>query len=209
MFRVMNKKRYIVLVFISILTIAFIILWFYQFKRVNNHAFKQEEIIYNTGEFVELDGDFFFFSQENTNGYSIKVNDAEIVNCAEFLKDYEITISNRDSMKMSKYIYLLNITIKNDNNSDGVLCTMGFSISNQSLYMPVDYEIWNIIDKKINGNINLKIKENTEATLMIPFSPQVLDESIAPKKLYNRMFDETFYFSVSDFPKRKYIKISN
>ena len=183
------------------------IIWLYRFNYINRRAFKQEQIIYNMGEFVELEGDFFFSSKENTNGYSIKVNSAEVKEYSEVLHDYGMVIQNRDGFTLSKYVFLINITIKNNGNNDGVLSTMGFSLCNGSLYMPVDYELWNIIDEKINGNINLKLKENTEVTLTIPFTPQMLDEAVAPRKLYDKLFNESFYFYVSDFPKQKLIEV--
>lgn len=174
---------------------------------INNDAFRQNEIISEMGDTVNLDGNFFFDSRENTEGYSICVNKTEIVEYIPYMKKYGKDVIENPEMPISPYIFLVNLTVKNKGNTNGYLNTTGFSLVNGSLLMPIDYEIWNIIDSSIAGNIFLVLRRNSEATLTIPFTAQPLDVAMNKEELERRIKKEEFYFCISEFPTRKLIKV--
>ena len=55
--------------------------------------------------------------------------------------------------------------------------------------------------------IILKLRENTEVTLDLPFVAQEVDEAVNTSGLNHRIENETFNFMVCDFPVRKLIEI--
>ncbi len=204
MYRVLNTKRKIILIICIVLTIILMGLWIFRSSSVNSAAFRQEVQHYSTGDNVELDGNFFFDGKENTNGYSIRVNSAEIKDYKEFLKSYG---KKDEDLYDIKYVCLLNITVKNEGNDTGYLSAMGFALYNGAVQLPLDFEIWNLIDESIDGNMVLKLRKDSEVTLTLPFTAQVSDEEVNSDKLNHRIENDTFEFVVSDFPIRKLIEV--
>lgn len=204
MFKVMNKSRRAVALSFCICIIIGMIFWVFRFITVNKKAFRQDEVVYNMGECVNLDGNFFFTNQENTKGYSITVNSMDLKNIEDINKEYNL---NNSFLYTSKYVFFLNLTIINESNTDGVISALGLALHNGSLYMPVDFELWNCIDHNINGNVAIKLRENSQVDIVIPFSPQQLDVETNSRKLYKKMENEDFFLVVSDFPSRIKIKV--
>ena len=68
--------------------LAVILLWGLCIWNVNVSAYDFEEEIYPAGEWVALDGNFFYTDQEGTQQYSVRVSSAEILKYAEFMKRF-------------------------------------------------------------------------------------------------------------------------
>lgn len=189
-----------------LILIILLIIWGVNFYFTNANAIKPNEEVYFCGEQVALDGNFFFDSIENTNGYSICVNYAELVDYRELVKSTGNDVQLLEEMYTPKYICLLNVTVKNEGNSEGYLLATAFYLFNKSLKIPIDFQVWNMIDEAIDGKSVLKLRENTEVTLTIPFSAQYLDEAINSQKLNKRLENESFYFCFCSCPVKKLIE---
>lgn len=207
MYKVLNKKRKIILLVCCICTIILLGIWGNRVYSVNKNAFHQKVIHYSIGERVELENNFFFSGDENTDGYSIKVNSAKLENYPKFLASYGEKVQTVDGGVVPKYVCLLDVTIKNSGNESGYLNTVAFALFNGALQIPIDFELWNIIDKNIDGNTTLKLKKDSEVNITLPFVAQALDETMDSKKLNKRLENEEFNFFVCDFPVRKLIDI--
>lgn len=204
MYRVLNKRRKILIASCLLVVIILLTVWAVKFYSVNEQAFRQEIQYYSIGETVELENNFFFDSQEHTDGYSICVNSAKLADYTKLMEKYGEPINGEF---IPKYVCLLNITVKNVGNTNGYFNALGFSLYDGALQIPVDFEVWNVIDESIDGNIILKLRENTEETLTLPFTVQTLDESVDAREVYRRLENDTFNFVVCDFPVRKLIKV--
>lgn len=207
MYRVLNKRRKIVMVICLVIAVVLLAIWGVRVYQVNTQAFRQTVETYEMGETVSLDGNFFFESAEDTAGYSICVNSAELKDYTEFMKAHDGYLDTSGAFPRAKYVYLLNLTVKNTGNADGYLSAMGFALYHGALQIPIDFEVWNLIDKSIDGNMVLKLREDSEVTLTLPFTAQSLDEATNSEKLNRMLENETFGFCVSDFPTRKMILV--
>ena len=207
MYRVIKRKNLKVLWIVISLLVATLVLWFVSFYNVNSNAFKQTTEHYKMNEWVKLDGNFFFDAGENTKGYSIRVNSGKLEEYDKLIQKYDKEIDTETDMPKPKYVCLLNITVKNTGNKSGYLNAMGFALFNGALQVPIDFDIWNIIDKNIDGNTLLKLRKNTEVTLTLPFTAQPLDEAVNSHRLNNILENEEFEFYICDFPVRKLIKV--
>ena len=99
------------------------------------------------------------------------------------------------------------MTVKNEGNTDGVLSVIAYSLCNKSLNIPADFVLWGLMDENYDGWPSIKLVENSEATLTIPFTPMSLDTGTNAKEVERRMENETFEFAVSYFPTRKIIEV--
>lgn len=205
-FKPFNKKTKLIAVIISLLILIFIISTCFMSFKTNAEAEKQITKTYSTNEYVNLDGNFMFDSSENTDGYSINVTDYTIRNYDEYIQ--EIDYEKSDEFHC-KYICLLTLNIKNENNEDGYINTMGMFLINGALQIPVDYEIWNKMDENIDGNIALKLRKNSETIVTIPFTPQSLDLESDTDKLNIILEKQNLNLVVSEYPIRKVIDLRN
>lgn len=55
---------------------------------VNATAYSFETQEYGIGEWIPLNGDFFYSKEENTNGYSVRVREAEVVRYEDFMQRF-------------------------------------------------------------------------------------------------------------------------
>ena len=55
---------------------------------VNATAYSFETQEYGIGEWIPLNGDFFYSKEENTNGYSVRVREAEVVRYEDFMQQF-------------------------------------------------------------------------------------------------------------------------
>ncbi len=78
-----TKKRLVKIGFILVAAGLAIRIW-----GVNQSQLVIPEQHASMTETVELDGDFIFDDQENTQGYSVCVEDAEIIDASEYLDRY-------------------------------------------------------------------------------------------------------------------------
>ena len=203
LFRPMTLQKKALVLFSVVLVLAILTGWAVRFYIVNKAAFRSEVITYETGEFVPLDGDFFLTSSENTNGYSIKVNNLELINYSEMMAKYK---NGNDELSEHTYCAMLNITVKNDGNSDGGINTLVLTLYDGALAIPVDYDIWQLIDERYMG-FTFRIRPDTEVDLTIPYTAQLLDEAVNKNDVAKRLENDTFKLCVSEYPKLKLINV--
>jgi len=209
MFKVLNKKRIIISTIILVVCLIAVIIWAIRCYKINRMAFRQDIVHYSIGDTVELDGNFFFDASELTKGYSIRVNSYQIADYSELFKEYGRELPYSSDYPVNQNTILLNVTVKNKGNSDGCLPYNGFSLYHKSLQIPIDFVILNMLDPKIDGSITLRLRENTEVDLILPFTAMLLDEAINSKKLNEIIESEPLDLCVSEFPTRKLIQIKD
>lgn len=207
MYRVINRKNRKILWISILLLVVVLVLWFVSFYNVNSNSFQQTTEYYKMNEWVDLDGNFFFDAVENTDGYSIRVNSAKLEEYDKLIQKYNGKIDAETGMPEPKYVCLLNVTVKNVANESGYFNALGFALYKGALQIPIDFDIWNIIDKAIDGNTLLKLRKDTEVTLTLPFTAQSLDEAVNSDRLNNMLENDEFDFYICDFPVRKLIKV--
>ncbi len=203
LFRPMTRQKKAFVLLAAVLILVIFAVWTVRFYIVNKSAIRSEVITYKTGELVPFDGDFFLTSSENTNGYSIKVNSLELIDYSELMAKY---IEGYDELPAHTYCAMLNITVKNDGNSDGGINTIGMTLYDGALAIPIDYDIWQLIDERFMG-FTFRIRPNSEVELTIPYTAQLLDEAVNKKEVAKRLENDTFSLCISEYPKLKLIHV--
>ena len=161
------------------------------------------------GQTVEIGNNFFVDKAEQSNGYSICVNSVELANYAEmYIKNgSEPDIEMFGDYPMPDDVYLLHLTVTNKGNTDGVLYVMNYALYNGSLKLTVDYGLWGLMDKNYNNEYYLKLVPDTSADITIPFIPMPDDLATDKNEANNRIYNESFFFEICDYPVRKFIEV--
>lgn len=203
LFRPMTRRKKALVLSAAVLILVILAVWAVRFYKINKSAFRSEVLTYNAGEFVPFDGDFFMTSSENTNGYSIKVNSLELIDYKELMAKYK---DGYDEQPQHTYCAMLNITVKNDGNSEGGINTLGMTLYNGALAIPVDYDIWQLIDERYMG-FTFRIRPDSEVELTIPYTAQILDEATDKNEIARRLKNEEFKLCLSEYPRLKLIRV--
>lgn len=133
---------------------------------VNATAYSFETQEYGIGEWIPLNGDFFYSKEENTNGYSVRVREAEVVRYEDFMQrfgkpvDYLAENTQHD-------VVLLTVDFKNETNTDGGVFIRDFNLLNeaQSAY----FNKSEIYMKIANPDLNSKALPSYCSELSISF----------------------------------------
>lgn len=192
------------------LVIIILALWAIQFAKINHQKFDTKVEIYEMGETVEIGENFFGDARENSNGYSVRVNKVELVEYKSFLEQNGGSLESGDfteAFPAPKYTYLVEVTIENVANEEGAIMILNYALYHKALKLPIDFELWGLMDERFTGEAGFRLRENTEVTLTIPFTPMSLDTGNNSAELEKRMLNDEFYFCICEFPTRKMIRI--
>lgn len=206
-FRPMTKSKRAIAVISFIAAAVIMILWAVKCYGVNAKAFRSEAKIYKSGEFVPLEGNFNISGAENTDGYSVRVDSARLTDYKKVMSEYGKDISDSEVFDAPKYCIMLDLTIKNEGNETGYIHCFGLNLYNGALMIPINFELWNLMDENIKGSTVIRLRPNSEASLTIPYTAQPLDETMNKNELNRRLEDETLLFCVSEFPTIKLIEV--
>ena len=165
----MNKKLICLLVAVVLLVGYGFRVWY-----VNANAYPMYEKEYEMGEWVPLEGDYFNAQRENTDGYSVCLEKAEVLTYEEFMNRYDKDLDYlADSSQHD--VVLLTINVKNEDNDSGYIYINGFTIMNKykSTYYNID-ETYNPIcepnlDVSIGGGV-CAVRPGTEYTLHLAYT---------------------------------------
>jgi len=187
-----NKLKYIIILLLAIAIAG-------RIYYINKNAIKKETVIYSTGEWVELDGDFMWNDIENTKGYSVKLDSAKVYTYEDYMKKYNKPEDYfADSSKFN--ILELSISLKNEDNTDGGIYIKQFNVfpKNLNMCMYYDTDLVYLSEPKLTDGVTLR--PNSEYSLALPYG--LYDGRIRSVKT-----EDTYYLMVSNYPTRKMIRI--
>ena len=204
-----QKINRIIIIASAIILVLLIVLWIVQFNITNSKAIPQLVEYYEPGDFVEVGDNFYIDGFEMMDGYSYRVNGAKSVKFDEYLKliGHEELLENRSKETIPEKIILLDITLKNSGNTDGNVFVLKYSLYSGSLCMSADFQLWSMIDERFTGNAYIKLLENSEADMIIPFIPMEINTVTMGDEVNRRINEEDFYFCICEFPVRKMIRV--
>lgn len=207
MYRILKtrKRKCAAAIFTAACT-ALLIVWGIRFRQVNELAFPQKTEVYSMDEDVALEGNFYLDGSEYTEGYTVRVTGARLADYDDFTEEWR---RSGEILSSHHYVYLVDLTISNKGNTDGYLQVMGWTLTNGALGLPLDYTLWNLMDPAVDGKTVLKLRENSEVSLTLPFTAQELDELTDEKELIHRMETSPFQLNICLFPVKKSITVQS
>ena len=189
--------------------LAVILLWGLRIWNVNVSAYDFEEEIYPAGEWVALDGNFFYTDQEGTQQYSVRVSSAEILKYAEFMKRFGKD-ENYLAEATQKDVVLLKVDFRNDGNSSGGVFIRDFNILNEarSQYFSKSDIYMKIANLDFNSHLEgITVKPGTEASLYMVYPTVGRADGITYLESQRGANRLTMYLNVSLYPVKKVIEL--
>lgn len=179
--------------------------------QTNLNKIDQQVELYAMGETVDIGKNFFTSASNAPDGYSIRVNSAELADYEDILAEYGVTMDElwySERHPAPQYTYLVNVTIRNEDNETGAMMAWDYAIYDRALKIPADIYLWGLMDENYSGEPGFRLRTNSELTITIPFTPMPVDTGTNLAEVTRRMESETFYFGISEFPVRKMIELA-
>ena len=172
---------------------------------VNATAYSFETQEYGIGEWIPLNGDFFYSKEENTNGYSVRVREAEVVRYEDFMQrfgkpvDYLAENTQHD-------VVLLTVDFKNENNTDGGVFIRDFNLLNeaQSAYFNKSEIYMKIANPDLNSKADgISVMPGTEASLYMVYPTSGRADGVTYLEEQAGKEQIVMYLNVSLYPVKK------
>lgn len=175
---------------------------------VNANAFDYPEVHYSMGEWVDLDGAFVTYKQEDTQGYSMCVQDAQIMTRAEYIEKYAIDPTQVETTECDDVLSVLCVTLamKNEQNDSGSLHLYDMNLVPEWAASSMRYQmgLWATSNKNVTDSMySISLVEDSEFVAQVPYilygrTDEDFQQEITAKR---------FKFIVSNAPVRNIIDI--
>lgn len=176
---------------------------------LNCTAYHFASSVYPIQEWVPLDGDFFYTSAENTQGYSVRVSDAEILSYAEFMRKFGFS-PDYLSDDSQKDVILVQVDFKNTDNTDGGIFIRDFNIVNDSC--SAYYSKSDLYMQLANPNFDtsaegITLLPGTESTLNLVYTTVSRADGVTFLEEHRRDDSLVMYLNISLYPTKKMIAL--
>jgi hypothetical protein len=167
-------KKFLTVKWIVIISVAVVLVVAcgVRFYFVNKDVDKPIIQVFEKGEQVGVEKDFFDSSDENGDGYTFTVLDAELLPLDDFLQKYKATEEDRELMGMyTDYIYTVRVSVANHNNSMGEQAGVNLRrcvLQGTDYYLMADDICFNIANPNMPG-LGFSLRENSSLEIVIPY----------------------------------------
>lgn len=176
---------------------------------VNASAYGVSERIYPAGEWIPLEGDFFFSRDEGTKDYSVRVSSAEALPYAQFMKrfgkdeDYLAELSQHD-------VILLKVDFKNAGREQGGVFIRDFNILNEcrSACYNTSGDYMKIANPDFDPDQwGLSVRPGTEASLWFAYTTVGRADLVTFLEEQAGNENITMFLNVSQYPTKKMVEL--
>ena len=196
------KKRYIVLVITLLLVAAG---WIWRYNSLNKYykdiSADTKKVIYDICDVVPFEDDRME-GWKQANGYSLKVDRFEIVDSHDFI-DMVGFIPN-DAYFPCEKIAVVYITLFNeDSDADGIMLTE-LSLYGIDQVLNLNWDLLLAANPVLEGNMGIKLAQNSECGLILPFS---LFEKYFSRATWNNIDNYELFLELTIYPAQKKVKV--
>ena len=194
------KKMRIIISVMLILSAA----WGIRFYFVNKDVASPVIQVYEKGEEVPIENDFFNYASEDMDGYTVTVLDAELVPVADFLQKYKAEAQAENLGIFTDYIYMVRISIANrynPHNGEKGIALQQYALHGPDYVLSLEDTCYQIANPDMPGT-SFSLREGTDMEITLTFD--VISKIISVQHLIN----EVPKLMITQYPHQKMIDIS-
>lgn len=177
---------------------------------VNAVAYDFQEEVFQQGEWVPLEGDFFYSSEEHTEGYSVRVSRAEALPYEKFMERFGKPVDYLG--EESRYdVILLKVDFKNDGNTQGGIFIRDFNLKNEarSEYFNPSTDYMVIGNPEFEPSTEgIRVQPGTEASLYFVYDTLARADRVTYLEEQRTKDSLTMLLNVSLYPVNKMIEVT-
>lgn len=176
---------------------------------INTTGFQFPVEICEMGEWVPLEGDFFYSSAENTDGYSVRLESAEVLSYEEFMARFD-TDTEYLGVQSRFDVILLQVGFQNEDNIDGGVFIRDMNLLNGTLsaYYNRDDLYMEIANEKVGASEGISVQPGTEASMYMVYTTIARADNVTFLDQHAGESDVPMYLNVSQYPAKKLIRFT-
>lgn len=152
-------------------------LWIFGIRQVNDQyeQYLPERVIVDKNDTASFGQNYFDKASEIIDGYSIRVNDAQMIPTEEYLESHGMTMdyyTESARMDIPDYIYEVNITAFNQDNDQTGKTGIDFellSLQGTTYNILVDDELYYAANPDMNDSIKLSLRPGSQYDICLPY----------------------------------------
>lgn len=213
--RILTSKRKKLFAALSVIvTSIMLVSWCSAFYYTNHLPYKIPDKIYQVGDIVPLGNNYFVSPDENPDGYSVQVNNTKLMTYQELFDEYDLNSQEYSRLDeygnvKSNYVYDVELTISNTDNTVGYVLFGRYLLIDKSLTLFYDSTIQSLVYPEFAGAGSLKLDPGTSKTLHLFFMPSIGAIQKNEKKVEKMLAEDVFSLCISEFPTRLLIKLNS
>ncbi|MCL2083305.1 MAG: DUF5028 domain-containing protein [Oscillospiraceae bacterium] len=192
-------KKVLIIALIAGLAVA----WGIRFYFVNQNIDIPTVQVFRKGIEVPLEKDFFDSSDEDMNGYTVTVLDAELMPVEDFLQRYEAEDQTEILGNFTDYIYMVRVSVGNHNNpfidEKGVALQL-FELKGVDYILTLEDICYQASNPDMPG-ASFSLRQGTNMELLLPFN--VMSSQTGIKHILNKPPK----LQISAYPNQKLIEL--
>ncbi len=154
------------------LSVALILAWSIRFYLVNRDIDLPAVRVFQKGENVPVEKDFFVYSDEGMDGYNVKVLEAELVSVDTFLQSYNAGGQAENIGIFTDYIYMVRVSFGNQYNSfvnEKGIDLQVYYLKGTDYVLSLEDTCYRIANPDMPGT-SFSLRQGTDMELVLPFS---------------------------------------
>lgn len=192
-------KKILLISLMAILIFA----WGIRFYLVNQDIDIPIVQVFPKGTEVPIENDFFIGSDEDIDGYTVTVWDAELVSVEDFLQHYNASEQAESLGNFTDYIYMVKVSISNQDNpfvnEKGINVGL-YYLKGTDYVLSLDDICYQLANPDMPGT-SFSLRQQTSMELILPFS--VMSSQTSRKHVVN----DPPKLQISLYPHQKLIEL--
>ncbi len=185
----------------TIISALLILAYMWRYRAVNQELQAAPVQEYSMGEEVEMEQDILI--NYTMEGYSIKVNQAEVLSYEEFLEKYD---AEDEYTHVPDKVYDVEVTLRNIDAKEGTGINLSeLYIQGAAVCEGVNIDLLNQANPDLNGAYAIALRESSALTLHLPFN---LYEEHFKKSVWRNLDEFPMNFVATLYPTKKVIHLS-
>jgi len=192
-------KKILLITLAACLTVA----WSVRFYFVNQSIDAPVVQVFPKGVEVPVEKDFFISSDEDMDGYTVTVLDAELLPVKDFLQRYNATDQVDTLGNFTDYIYMVRVSVGNQNNpftdEKGIALSL-YYLKGTDYVLSLEDICYRIANPNMPGT-SFSLRQGTSMELVLPFD--VMSSQTSRKHILN----DPPKLQISLYPHQKLIEL--
>lgn len=196
------KQRRNLIKIVSICIIAFLLVLAYalRYHEVNQKLKAAPVQEYAIGEEVKMEEDILI--NYTMEGYTIRVDQAEILSYEEFLKKYNV---EDEYTYVPDKVYDVQVTLRNiDANDETGINLSEFYVQGVAVCAGLNTNLLDQVNPQLKGMFEIALRKDSEITIHMPFG---LYEENFKKSVWNNLDDFDMNFVATLYPTKKNVHL--
>lgn len=193
-----QRRNLIKIISIGIICVLLVLAYAQRFHFVNQKLKAAPVKEYAIGEEIEMEQDILI--NYTMEGYSIRVNQAEVLSYKDFLKKYN---AEDEYSYVPDKIYDVEVTLRNiDANDETGVNLSEFYIQGVAVCAGLDTDLLAQVNPNLKGMYEIALHKNSSITIHMPFG---LYEENFKKDVWNHLNDFNMNFVATLYPTKKIV----